>query len=118
MPSSRRGSDEAATTAAGTAYPADARTRLAVSAAIALQVVEIIQRPDIHNERILDLLHGAAQGDDLTRSSPTAVGEVKKAVARIRLDLAFDDPSEPVRPLRWLSQRFSTRGATAWRSRR
>jgi hypothetical protein len=69
--------------------PGDARTRLALSAAIVLHVIEIADRPDIRNERILDLLHGAAQGDDLTRTTVSSRrgekgGRSNQARSRIR----------------------------------
>jgi hypothetical protein len=69
--------------------------RLAVAAGIVLHIVEIVRRPDIFTGRLLDLLQGAAQGDDLTRTPDAAVAEVKKAVARIRFDIDFDDPADP-----------------------
>jgi hypothetical protein len=78
-----------------TSLPNDARARLALAAAAVLQVVEIAGKPEICNERTLDLLRGAAQGDDLTRTPGPAVDELRKTIARIRLDLEFDDPADP-----------------------
>jgi hypothetical protein len=69
--------------------------RLAIAAAVALHVHELVERPDICTDRVVDLLHGAAQGDDLTRTPAAAFDDVRKTVARIRLDLAYEDPSDP-----------------------
>lgn len=73
----------------------DPRTQLMLSAATILQVIDVIERPDICTARILDLVEGAAQGDDLTNVASTAVDEVRKAVARVRLDDAFEDQTDP-----------------------
>jgi hypothetical protein len=72
----------------------DARTRLALAAAVVLQVAETAE-PKIWNERTLDLLRGAAQGDDLTRTPEPAVDELRKTIARIRLQVEFDDLADP-----------------------
>jgi hypothetical protein len=68
---------------------------LALAAAIVQRVVELVRRPDVCTERVLDLLQGAAQGDDVTRTPDTTVAEVRKAVARIRFDVDFEDPADP-----------------------
>ena len=73
--------------------PPDASLRLSLAAGVVLLVVEIVA--DLSSERIVDLLQGAAQGDDLTRTSAPALAEVKKAMARIRFDVDFDDPTDP-----------------------
>jgi hypothetical protein len=74
--------------------PADPpQARLAVAAGIALLVVELV--PDLVDERVVDLLRGAAQGDDLTRTPGAAVDELRKTVARIRFDIGLEDPSDP-----------------------
>ena len=73
--------------------PAEPRERLAFAAGVVLLVVEIVR--DLVGERIVDLLHGAAQRDDLTRTPGPALGELRKTVARIRFDVAFDDPADP-----------------------
>jgi hypothetical protein len=73
------------------------RTRgdpVAAAAGIVLEALPLLERrPDIRTDRVVDLLQGAAQGDDLTLTPPSAVGEAQKVVARIRLDVAFDDQS-------------------------
>lgn len=83
--------------ATSTTWPptGDGRLRLALAAAVALRVVEILERDEIAGERVLDLLHAAAQGDDLTLTPPLALDEIKKAVAHVRLDVGFDDPTDP-----------------------
>lgn len=73
----------------------ESRTQLRMAAAIVLSVMDVIERPDICTERILDLLQGAAQCDDLTSVAATAIDEVRKTIARIRLDDTFEDPSDP-----------------------
>jgi hypothetical protein len=75
--------------------PADARSQLSLAAAVVLQVVDLVDRPQIYSERVLDLLHGAAEGHDLTRTPAPAVEEVRKAIARIRFEVDFDDPADP-----------------------
>ncbi|HEX6701717.1 MAG TPA: hypothetical protein VF101_13395 [Gaiellaceae bacterium] len=74
---------------------ATSETRLAIAATVVLHVLELVERPDICTERVVDLLHGAAQRDDLTRTPPTALGDLRKALARIRLELDYEDPSDP-----------------------
>jgi hypothetical protein len=79
----------------GTWVPGDGRARLSLAAAVALHVVEIVGRDEIAGERVVDLLHAAEQGDDLTLTPAPALDEVKKVVARVRLDVGFDDPTDP-----------------------
>lgn len=79
----------------GTWLPGDARQRLSLAAAVVLSVVEVVDRPEICNERVLDLLHGAAQGDDLTRTPWPALDVVRRAIARIRFEVEFDNPADP-----------------------
>jgi hypothetical protein len=74
---------------------ADDRTRLALAAAIVLNLAEIIGEPDLYDERTLDLLHGAAQGDDLTLIPSPAAAEVWNRLARIRGQFELDDPADP-----------------------
>lgn len=74
--------------------PSDPRVRLQLAAKVALLVVELA-RQDLQNERIVDLLHGIAQGDDLSRTPASAVEELQKAVARIRFDLRLEDLTDP-----------------------
>jgi hypothetical protein len=74
--------------------PADAKARLAEAAAVALLVVELAV-DELRSERVLDLLHGAAQGDDLTMTPEPAFAEVRKAVGRVRFDIELEDPTDP-----------------------
>ena len=74
--------------------PSDARRRLAIAAGVALLVVDLAT-DQLQSERIADLLAGAAQGDDLTRTPASAVVDVQKAIARVRFDVALEDPSDP-----------------------
>jgi hypothetical protein len=75
-----------------TEIPPDEGLRLALAAGIALLVAEIVA--DLLGERLVDLLHGAAQGDDLTRTPAPALDELRKNVARIRFDVELEDPSD------------------------
>ena len=75
--------------------PGDDRRRLAAGAAIVLNVAEIVDDPVIHDERTLDLLHGAAQGDDLSRTPAPAVAALGKKIARIRVEFELDEPADP-----------------------
>ena len=74
--------------------PDDPRRRLALAAGVALLVVDLVGDP-LRSERIVDLLQGAAQGDDLTRTPEPALAELRKAVARVRFDLTLEDPVDP-----------------------
>lgn len=75
--------------------PAHPRARLALAAAVVLNVVEILDDDEIADERTLDLLRGAAHGDDLTRTPGPAVQEVQKTIARIRVEAQFEGPTDP-----------------------
>jgi hypothetical protein len=72
----------------------DPRRRLAVAATVALLVVDLAV-DQLKSERIDDLLTGAAQQDDLTRTPVTAVADVQRAIARVRFDVELEDPSDP-----------------------
>jgi hypothetical protein len=74
--------------------PTTERERLAVAAAVSLRVLELADRPALRSERLIDLLHGAAQGDDLSLTPPTAIADLRKIVARIRLDVELEDPDD------------------------
>jgi len=74
--------------------PSDPRVKLALAAAVVLLIVDLL-RPEIRSERIVDLLRGAAQGDDLTRTPEPALTEIRKAIARVRLDVELEDPTDP-----------------------
>jgi hypothetical protein len=64
---------------------------LALGAAAALLVVELAA-PPLRAPAIVDLLEGAAQGDDLTRTPEPALEELRKAVAHVRFDVDLADP--------------------------
>jgi hypothetical protein len=64
----------------------------ATAAAVALLVLELAGDA-LNTERIRDLLQGAAQGDDLTRTPAPALAELRKAVARVRMDVELEDPA-------------------------
>jgi hypothetical protein len=72
----------------------DRRHQLAAAAAVALLVLELAV-PELRGERIADLLEGAAQEDDLTRTPASAVEEIQKAIARVRFDIELEDPTDP-----------------------
>ncbi len=72
----------------------DPRRRLAAAARVALLVVDLAV-DQLRSERIVDLLAGAAQEDDLTRTPATAVVDLQKAIARVRFDVELEDPSDP-----------------------
>lgn len=74
--------------------PSDCRLRLRLAAQIALLVVELAGQ-DLQHERILDLLHGMAQGDDLSRTPAPAVEQLRRAVAKTRFDPGLEDLSDP-----------------------
>jgi hypothetical protein len=65
-----------------------APTPFAAAAAAALAVLELT---DLQSERLVDLLTGAAQGDDLSLTPEPALTEIRKTVARARLDLRLED---------------------------
>ena len=74
--------------------PEEPRLRLALAAAIVLSLAEIVDS-DLYDERRVDLLQGAAQQDDLARTPGPAVDQLRKAIARTRLEVDFDDPADP-----------------------
>jgi hypothetical protein len=74
--------------------PDDDRIRLAVAAAIVLKVARIVGDP-MYDERTLDLLQGAAQADDLTRTPAPAFAALGKTIERIRVEYELDDPADP-----------------------
>jgi hypothetical protein len=67
---------------------------LATAAAAALLVLELAGEK-LDTPRIRDLLQGAAQGDDLTRTPTPALAELRKAVAHVRMDVELEDPANP-----------------------
>jgi hypothetical protein len=68
---------------------------LSVGAAVGLLILELTEQPDLQAPRIVDLLEGAAQGDDPALTPEPALAEIRKIVARIRLDLDLEDESAP-----------------------
>jgi hypothetical protein len=79
---------EAASTPSGGTEPH------ATAAAVALLVLELACDV-LDTARIRDLLQGAAQGGDLSRTPPPALAELRKAVARVRMDVELEDPAHP-----------------------
>ena len=74
--------------------PSDPSVRLAAAASVAALVLELAA-DELRSTRIEDLLAGAAQGDDLTHTPPSAVASLQKAVAHIRFNVEFDNPTDP-----------------------
>src|SRR5205085_5970610 len=54
-----------------------------------------VDNPAVRDDRVLDLLHGAAQGDDLTATPPAALEQLRRVIARTRLELDYEDPASP-----------------------
>jgi hypothetical protein len=76
--------------------PEDPHRRLGLAAAVVLDVLDSVDdRAATFDDRTLDLLRGAAQGDDLTRTPAPAVDALRRTIARIRFDPAFEDPANP-----------------------
>jgi electron transfer flavoprotein alpha/beta subunit len=73
----------------------DDRARLAIAAAVVLSAVDIVDDLVIDDGRTLDVMQGAAQGDDLTRMPAPAVAAVGKTIARLRCEFEHDDPADP-----------------------
>jgi hypothetical protein len=71
------------------------RAELRVAAAAALRVLDLAGRDDLRSLRVVDLLYAAEQGDDLSLTPDVALAEIRKAVARVRLDLDLEDESAP-----------------------
>ena len=63
--------------------PLDPEARVSLGAALVLQVLELIELPAACREQVVDLLWGAAQGDDLARTPATAVEQLSSAIAPI-----------------------------------
>jgi hypothetical protein len=70
-------------------------TPLRAAAGVALLVAPLSEHADLTGTRVLDLLQGAAQGDDLSRTPETVLAELRKTVARVRLDLDLEDEDDP-----------------------
>jgi hypothetical protein len=62
----------------------DPEARVSLGAALVLQVLELIELPATSREQVVDLLRGAAQGDDLARAPATALERLSSAIAPIR----------------------------------
>lgn len=77
-----------------TEIPTDPRFRLSVAASVALVVLELALDA-LRTPRIEDLLTGAAQGDDLSHTPPSAVVELEKAIARVRFSVEIENPADP-----------------------
>jgi hypothetical protein len=50
---------------------------------------------ELQNDRIVDLLQGAAQGDNLTSTPKPAVRELRRVIAKIRFDVELEDLTDP-----------------------
>ena len=70
----------------------DPVARLAAAAATAALVLEVARRPELQTPRVVDLLAGAAQRDDVSLTPVPALLEMRDVVARARADTALDDP--------------------------
>lgn len=76
-----------------TAIPADPRSLLAAAATVALLVVELAV-DELRSERIVDLLVGAAQADDLTQTPETTLAELQKVITRVRFDINLESSDD------------------------
>jgi hypothetical protein len=72
----------------------EAEERLERAAGIVLRVLDVLAF-EICDERTLDFLRGAAQGDDLTRTPAPAAEQLRTAIAQMRLEAESQDPSDP-----------------------
>ena len=70
----------------------DPVARLAAAAATAALVLEVARRPELQTPRVVDLLAGAAQRDDVSLTPVPALLEMRDVVARARAGTALDDP--------------------------
>jgi phytoene dehydrogenase-like protein len=68
--------------------------RLRVAGTAAHLVFELVGSRPLRHERIRDLLVGATQDDDLSRTPEPAVAELRRAVAAARREVASADPFE------------------------
>lgn len=75
--------------------PTESSMRLALGAKIALLVLDLTENRTLQDETVVDLLRGAAQGDDLTITPGAAVERLRKAVATVRYDPVLEDESDP-----------------------
>lgn len=75
--------------------PGDQRLQLAMAAQVALLVLDLAASPALREETVVDLLHGAAQADDLTTTPEPAVDRLRSAVRTVRFDPAREDESDP-----------------------
>jgi hypothetical protein len=65
----------------------------ALAAGVALLVIDLAA-PEMRHPRIVDLLEGAAQGHDLSRTPAPTVELVRKAVAKVRFSVELEDPAD------------------------
>jgi hypothetical protein len=74
--------------------PVEPREKQALAAGFALLVAELAP-PALRVPRLVDLLHGTAQGDDLTLTPEPALRELRTALARVRFDVELEEPADP-----------------------
>lgn len=82
-------------TASRSKLPDAYRSRLAVTAQIAFLVLDLTGSTALREETVVDLLRGAAQGDDLTVTPEPAVDRLRRAVATVRFDPTVEDDANP-----------------------
>lgn len=80
---------------AGVDWPETPEGRLRAAAAVALLVLELTRDEGLRSARIVDLLTGAQQGDDLTLTPGPAVDALRKVIARVRFDVDLQDEDLP-----------------------
>lgn len=71
------------------------RSPLAMAATAAAGVVELAEPPSLRSERVVDLLTGAAQGDDLTSLPKPTADELGALLSAAVRNLASSDPLDP-----------------------
>jgi len=87
--------EERAGTGESSDFQGTYRSRLAAAAQIALLVLDLTGSAALQDEAVVDLLRGAAQGDDLTVTPAPAVDRLRRTVATVRFDPALEDDSDP-----------------------
>ena len=75
---------------------ATAESRLAVAAAVALRILDLTERPELGDLRVVDILEATAQRDDLSLTPDTAAAHIHETVAQVRTTVAR--AGDPLRP--------------------